>query len=76
MAAVTARGISDACIVAWPTPLRAAVLSKRCELGHRTNWATVHVPELFWPVWGGALGAATLAYHLRRRGRCPHCGRA
>jgi len=33
------------------------------------------VPEFFWPVWGGALAAATLAYHLRRRGRCPHCGR-
>lgn len=25
-------------------------------------------PELLWPVWGAALGAATLAYHLRRRG--------
>jgi hypothetical protein len=34
------------------------------------------VPEFFWPVWGAALGAAALAYHLRRRGRCPHCGRA
>jgi hypothetical protein len=33
------------------------------------------VPEFFWPVWGGALGAATLAYHLRRRGLCRHCGR-
>jgi hypothetical protein len=33
------------------------------------------VPEFFWPVWGGALGAATLAYHLRRRSRCRHCGR-
>ena len=33
------------------------------------------VPEFFWPLWGGALGAATLAYHFRRRGRCRHCGR-
>jgi hypothetical protein len=33
------------------------------------------VPEFFWPVWGVALGAAALAYHLRRRGRCAHCGR-
>ncbi|WP_214326589.1 hypothetical protein [Nonomuraea sediminis] len=24
-------------------------------------------PECFWPVWGTALAAATLAYHLRRR---------
>ena len=34
------------------------------------------VPEFFWPLWGGALGSATLAYHLRRRGGCRHCGRA
>jgi hypothetical protein len=33
------------------------------------------VPEFFWPVWGAALGAATLAYHLRRRGRCARCHR-
>jgi hypothetical protein len=37
MAAATARGTSDACIVAWPPPVRAAVLSKRCDLGQRTN---------------------------------------
>ncbi|MCT9931490.1 hypothetical protein N5079_14815 [Planotetraspora sp. A-T 1434] len=38
------------------------------------NWG-FFVPEFFWPVWGGALGMATLAYHLRRRGRCAYCGR-
>lgn len=32
-------------------------------------WAAL-LPELLWPAWGAALGAATLAYHLRRRGRC------
>jgi hypothetical protein len=32
-------------------------------------------PILFWLPWGVALGLATLAYHLRRRGRCRHCGR-
>jgi hypothetical protein len=32
-------------------------------------------PMLLWPLWGVALGAATLAYHLRRRGRCARCGR-
>jgi hypothetical protein len=32
-------------------------------------------PMLVWPVWGISLGAATLAYHLRRRGRCRSCGR-
>jgi hypothetical protein len=33
------------------------------------------VPELLWPLWGAALAVATLAYHLRRRGRCTRCGR-
>lgn len=33
-------------------------------------WATVG-PELLWPLWGSALGAAALAYHLRRRGGQP-----
>jgi hypothetical protein len=32
-------------------------------------------PMLLWPLWGVALGLATLAYYLRRRGRCPRCGR-
>jgi hypothetical protein len=37
------------------------------------DWAVV--PMLFWPLWSVALGVATLAYHLRRRGRCSSCGR-
>jgi hypothetical protein len=28
-----------------------------------------------WPLWGLSLAAATLAYHLRRRGACPVCHR-
>ncbi len=38
------------------------------------NWAAL-APELLWPLWGAALGAATLAYYYRRRGECKHCGR-
>jgi hypothetical protein len=38
------------------------------------NWAVL-VPELLWPVWGPALGAAALAYYYRRRDKCKHCGR-
>ncbi|MGA8117386.1 MAG: hypothetical protein WCA46_27435 [Actinocatenispora sp.] len=30
---------------------------------------------MLWTVWGVALGAATFAYHLRRRGECRWCGR-
>ncbi len=36
------------------------------------NWAAIG-PTLLWPVWGVALGAATLAYYLRRRGTCSVC---
>jgi hypothetical protein len=27
----------------------------------------IHLPQLLWPFWGVALGAATLGYYLRRR---------
>ena len=37
------------------------------------NWGALG-PELLWPIWGVALGLATLAYYHRRRGRCAHCG--
>ncbi|HWL97353.1 MAG TPA: NYN domain-containing protein [Nocardioidaceae bacterium] len=30
-------------------------------------------PTLLWPLWGAGLAAATLAYHLRRRGECRDC---
>lgn len=39
------------------------------------GWAIIG-PELLWPIWGAALGAATLAYYYRRRGRCRRCGRS
>ncbi|GAA3744528.1 hypothetical protein HDA32_002821 [Spinactinospora alkalitolerans] len=38
------------------------------------DWMAV-APALPWPLWGVALAAATLAYHLRRRGACRTCGR-
>jgi hypothetical protein len=40
----------------------------RYELTLENSWAAL-VPELLWPAWGLALGAATLAYHLRRSAR-------
>ncbi|MFC7548577.1 NYN domain-containing protein [Plantactinospora sp. GCM10030261] len=40
----------------------------------RVGWA-LNVPSLLWIGWGVALGVATIAYHLRRRGTCGHCGR-
>jgi hypothetical protein len=50
--------------------LRLLVLGK-FDLDGQT-WG-LYVPELLWPLWGAALGAAAFAYHLRRRGRCPRC---
>jgi hypothetical protein len=41
-------------------------------LGEENSGTTA--PGLLWPIWGAALGAATLGYHLRRRGPCGHCG--
>jgi hypothetical protein len=38
------------------------------------SWGAVG-PGLLWPLWSVALGAATYAYWLRRRGRCAVCGR-
>lgn len=37
------------------------------------GWA-LRLPSVAWVVWGVALGAATVTYHLRRRGHCRHCG--
>lgn len=39
----------------------------------RVSLATL--PMALWPLWAVALGAAALAYHLRRRPACPVCGR-
>ena len=38
------------------------------------TWGAVG-PALLWPLWSAALGAATYAYWLRRRGTCGACGR-
>jgi hypothetical protein len=32
----------------------------------------IYLPQLLWPVWGVALGTATFAYYLRRRGSEAH----
>lgn len=37
------------------------------------NWGQF-VPFLSWLPWGISLGIASLAYYVKRRGRCKHCG--
>lgn len=38
-----------------------------------TNWGTIG-PAALWIFWGPLLGAAALAYYLKRRGTCRRCG--
>lgn len=44
-----------------------------------TDWtdpmAWLVSPMAYWPLWAVALGVATVAYYLRRRGRCNACAR-
>ena len=42
---------------------------------YTSDLSLAHIPQLGWPLWGAALGAATYAYHLRRRPACRDCGR-
>ncbi len=52
----------------------AGVIVPALDINLDENWATL-APELLWPLWDVALGAATLAYYYRRRRRCLHCDR-
>lgn len=38
------------------------------------GWNLASLPVVLWPMWGLALGAAAVAYRLRRRGPCGDCG--
>jgi hypothetical protein len=51
----------------------AGLMNLRADVTADTWGLTL--PSVFWIVWGAALGAAALAYHLRRRGTCRRCGR-
>ncbi|MDG4832884.1 hypothetical protein O7627_26780 [Solwaraspora sp. WMMD1047] len=53
-----------------------ALLSQPLLWDGLTSFNLSIMPMALWPVWGIALGAAALAYHLRRRGGCARCGRA
>lgn len=74
LAVIPAALISILIISAGLMFIRLAVTGVFEEFFGSDNPAT-YVPELFWPLWGLALAAATLAYYYRRRGRCRYCGR-
>ena len=50
-----------------------AVAAGKASVGELGAEALLIFP---FPVWGPLLGAAAVAYHLRRRGRCGRCGQA
>ncbi|NUW35452.1 hypothetical protein HTZ77_29070 [Nonomuraea sp. SMC257] len=70
LAVVPASFVAIIIVVAGLTYVRATVAG-RFSMAEWGAW----LPECFWPVWGAALGAAALAYHLRRRPACRRCGR-
>jgi hypothetical protein len=69
-ATLVALAVTVASISIWRG---AAAQGIDLELGPQT-WG-LGGPMLTWLPWGVALGAATYAYHLRRRGPCGGCGR-
>jgi hypothetical protein len=75
LAIVPASLVTVAVTVASVSVLRgvAAEGGVELELGP-DSWGPAG-PILLWLPWGVALGAATVAYHLRRRDRCRRCGR-
>lgn len=70
--AVTSAGLMF--VRLWLSGTIDAIFGPEASVFDAENWATL-APELLWPLWGAALGAATLAYSYRRRGRCRVCGR-
>ena len=52
-----------------------ALLSAPMFVDKLSTAPAIVMPMLLWPVWGAALALAGYAYHLRRRGACPRCGR-
>jgi hypothetical protein len=71
LAVVPASLVAILVTVAGRVVLGSIVLDGNFDLA---NWGLLG-PALLWPIWGIALGLATLAYYYRRRGRCPSCGR-
>lgn len=77
LAVVPASSVAMAIIPASATMLMMAGLPSEGTIPgfSLSNWAPIG-PAFLWPLWGVALGAATMAYWLRRRGACASCHRA
>ena len=51
----------------------SASVSLVADPGFGSGVTIATLPQLLFPLWGLALGAAALGYHLRRRPACPEC---
>lgn len=69
-ASIVAGAILPASLSLLSTGVRTGALARAFE---PDGWGAI-APELLWPVWSVALGAATYAYWLRRRSTCRSCG--
>ncbi|MER5644039.1 hypothetical protein [Streptosporangium sp. NPDC002524] len=72
------RRVPPALPVVLASVVTAVLLSAGAQAARTADWtdpaSVLSSPMAYWPIWAVALGVATLAYHLRRRGRCRHCG--
>lgn len=59
--------VTNAGLMYWRMTLSGGFSIAGIQLTLEDSWAAL-APELLWPLWGVALGAATGAYYLRRRG--------
>lgn len=66
-ASIAAVLVTNAGLMFWRTTLAGGFVLGDMRITLEENWAAL-APELLWPLWGAALGLATLAYYLRRRG--------
>jgi hypothetical protein len=66
-------GISDSFLDTLRDTGGLGFLSTPALLDMTGGWNFASLPVLLWPLWGVALGAAAVAYRLRRRGPCRDC---
>ena len=59
--------VTNAGLMYWRMTVSGGFPIAGIQLTLEDSWAAL-APELLWPLWGVALGAATGAYYLRRRG--------
>jgi hypothetical protein len=78
MIGLAGRRVPPVLPVTLASVVTAVLLSAGMQAVRMTDWtdptAWLSSPMAYWPIWAVALGVATLAYYLRRRGRCRYCG--